>query len=369
MHFAINEDISSNDRLETIRPIIYDFERKFRNCINPTQNLCIDESLLLWKGRLGFKRYIPSKQHRFGIKLFQLVDCETKFNLDFIVYTGSATEYQVTSELGLSGSVVMELMQRYLNKGQHLYVDNWCTSPALLELLHRNETGACGIVRKNRHGLPPLSTKLKRGDRQYRHTDILLALKWQDKLGVYMLSMIHSTAYENSSKIDRKIGGEIRKPVFILDYTKKMRAVDHVDMQMSFSEYIRKSVKWYKKLFFHLLDMTVYNAFVVYKMQNGISSHLSDFRLEIIRGILRKYGTQRSTAIGRPSIRDSPLRLAAPHFLVLIPQTLQPNQPRRKRVFCPSHDIRSDTRYIYLDCDAPLCIVDCFKDYYTKMDY
>ena len=211
MHFPNNEDIFINDQLEKIRPIIDDSKRKFRNCMNPTQNLCIDESLLLWKERLGFKQYIPSKRHRFGIKLFQLVDCETKFIFDFIVYTGSTTEYQVTSELGLSGSVVMELMLRYLNKGHHLYVDNWHTSPALFELLHRNKTGARGIVRKNRHGLPPLSTKLKRGDRQYRHTDILLVLKWQDKRKVYMLSTIHSTAYENSGKIDRQTGEETRK--------------------------------------------------------------------------------------------------------------------------------------------------------------
>ena len=71
----------------------------------------------------------------------------------------------------------MELMQRYLNKGHHLYVNNWYTSPLLFELLHRNKTGAYGTVRKNRHGLPPLSTKLKRGGKQYRHTDVLLALK------------------------------------------------------------------------------------------------------------------------------------------------------------------------------------------------
>ncbi|CAF4791666.1 unnamed protein product, partial [Rotaria sp. Silwood2] len=56
-------------------------------------------------------------------------------------------------------------MRRYLNKGHHLYVDNWYISPALFELLHRNKTGACGTVRKNRQGVPPLTTKLKRGER------------------------------------------------------------------------------------------------------------------------------------------------------------------------------------------------------------
>ena len=177
LHFANNEDVDSNNRLKKIKPIINDLKQKFSNCVNPAQNLCIDESLMLWKGRLGFKQYIPSKRNRFGIKSFCLVDCKTKFVLDFIVYTGSNTEYQMTTELGFSGSVVMELMRRYLNKGHHLYVDNWFASPALFEILHQNRTGACGTVRKNRQGLPSLITELKSDEIQYSHTDILLALK------------------------------------------------------------------------------------------------------------------------------------------------------------------------------------------------
>ena len=95
---------------------------------------------MLWKGRLGFKQYIPSKHPRFGMKSFELVHCEAKFILDFIVYTGSNTECQITYGLGLSGSIVLEMMQCYWNKGHHLYADNWYTSPTLFELLHRNKT-------------------------------------------------------------------------------------------------------------------------------------------------------------------------------------------------------------------------------------
>ena len=65
-----------------------------------------------------------------------------------------------------------------------------------------------------------------------------------------MLSTIHSVAYVNSDKVDHQTGEEIQKPICILDCTENMGAVDHVDMQMSFSECIRKSVKWYKKVFF-----------------------------------------------------------------------------------------------------------------------
>ena len=46
IHSANHEDISDTNRLENIKAIIDDFRRNFKNCMNPTQNLCIDESLV-----------------------------------------------------------------------------------------------------------------------------------------------------------------------------------------------------------------------------------------------------------------------------------------------------------------------------------
>ena len=161
----------------------------------------------------------------------------------------------------------MELVQRYLNKGQHLYVGNWYTSPTLFQLLHRNKTGACGIVRKNRQGLPPLTARLKRGESQYAHTNTLLALKWQDKREVHMLSTIHSTTYTNSNKIDRQTGEAIRKSVCIVDYTKKYgrsRSYSHANVIFRMHQKISKMVQ---EAFFHLLDMAVIQC--IRYVQNG----------------------------------------------------------------------------------------------------
>jgi len=49
------------DKLKTSKTASYPYEK-----------LCIDESLLLFKGRCYFKQYIPSKRSRFGIKSFVL---------------------------------------------------------------------------------------------------------------------------------------------------------------------------------------------------------------------------------------------------------------------------------------------------------
>jgi hypothetical protein len=152
LHFNDNSNQVDDDSLYKIRPVMDELQKRFKLLIVLYKNLCIDEALLLWKGRLAFKQYIPSKRRRFGIKLFVICDCHTRVVLDFIIYTGSSTPLELDQSLGKSGSVVMTLMKSYLNKGHSLFIDSWYTTPLLFEKLHELKTGACGTIRKNRLG-------------------------------------------------------------------------------------------------------------------------------------------------------------------------------------------------------------------------
>lgn len=67
-----------------IRIILDHVRNAFKQCQNPFQNVYIDESLLLFKGWLFFRQYIPSTRHWFGIKLLLLCDCETGY-IHFII--------------------------------------------------------------------------------------------------------------------------------------------------------------------------------------------------------------------------------------------------------------------------------------------
>ncbi|KAL8588964.1 hypothetical protein ACOMHN_065746 [Nucella lapillus] len=58
------------DRLYKIRPVVDHLHEKFQEVYEPRQAVCVDESLLLWKGRLIFRQYIPMKRARFGIKIY-----------------------------------------------------------------------------------------------------------------------------------------------------------------------------------------------------------------------------------------------------------------------------------------------------------
>ena len=67
LHFVYNSSGSSaEDRLWKVRPIIDPLVSRYKSAFKPYRNLCIDESLLLWKGRLFFKQYIPTKRNHLA---------------------------------------------------------------------------------------------------------------------------------------------------------------------------------------------------------------------------------------------------------------------------------------------------------------
>jgi len=236
-------------------------------------------------------------------------------------------------DLGVSGSIIMTLMQPYLDKSHNLFLDSWFTSPTLFEKLHTRFTGACGTARADRAGLPKFEDKPEKGQQVYQSTDSMLALKWFDKKEVIMLSTIHEPHMGFTGKNDPKTRRPIQKPISVIDYNSNRGAIDKIDMQTSFVECVRKSVKWYKKLFFHILDLIALNSYLLYKMETGKRLQLVDFRLQLIREILYTYHTLKTT-IGGPIQGWKPTRLTARHFPSLVPQRTERKNPQKICTAC-----------------------------------
>ena len=74
----------------------------------------------------------------------------------FQVYTGKVGD---TSEKNLGARVVTDLSKDVLNKGFHLYFDNFFSSPSLLADLCTKKTYCVGTVRVNRKHFPKKSYK------------------------------------------------------------------------------------------------------------------------------------------------------------------------------------------------------------------
>ena len=83
-------------------------------------------------------------------------------------------------------------------------------------------------------------------------------------LQVKVISTCHTA--EMMNVVSRR-GAEVRKPAVIVDYNNGMKGVDVSDQLASSYPTPRKTVKWYQKLFFNFLDMTVVNAYAVHKVR------------------------------------------------------------------------------------------------------
>ena len=138
------------DATYKLGPIYTSIINSFGNNYYPTKCLAIDEGIVPWRGNIHFRVYNPDKPYKFGLKSYQLCD-DTSYCVQFELYVGKRSD---TSQYGSTHDVCMRLMNRYLRRGHHLYMDNFHSSPTLFSHLYENGTGACGTLRVNRKHVP-----------------------------------------------------------------------------------------------------------------------------------------------------------------------------------------------------------------------
>ena len=106
--------------------------KNFQSCYTPTENLSIDESMIGFKGRLAFLQYMPKKPQKWGIKAWVLADAANGYVWNWKLYTGKEDNVPA-SNLGLADQVVLDLLDdnQLRNKGYHIFMDNFYSSPDL----------------------------------------------------------------------------------------------------------------------------------------------------------------------------------------------------------------------------------------------
>ncbi|CAL1532412.1 unnamed protein product, partial [Lymnaea stagnalis] len=113
----------------------------------PSRHISIDESLIGRKNRSVFIQYMPNKRHaRFGIKKYQLCD-SNGYVFHIEMYSGK--DFDIRHDEAQAFGV-----SNLLNKGYHLFTDNFYTKPKLAEYLYQNKTLLTGTVRANSKGMP-----------------------------------------------------------------------------------------------------------------------------------------------------------------------------------------------------------------------
>lgn len=118
--------------------------------------------------------------------------------------------------------------------------------------------------------------KLPKGSIEAYQRGKVMALKWQDKKLVCAISNVHNP--ETDVARLKKNEGSI-KPKLIIDYNNTMGGVDRADQELSYESTRKQQKKYYKKVFCHLMDQSVYNSFVLFQKVNRTVISLLEFSI------------------------------------------------------------------------------------------
>ena len=163
------------------------------------------------------------------------------------------------------------------------------------------------------------------------------------------------------------------KPNVIVEYTKNMGGVDTCEHYCASYSFLRKSMKWWRKMFFWMLETTIVNSYIVYTEISEREGKHPQSHLQFCHALLVQLvgGLQNPTKQkrGKPGTRDKEERLnGKPHFVAH-------NEGKHKDcAVCSNRKIQGGRKETYYFCETcsrkpDLHPGSCFKRYHTMEKY
>ena len=107
--------------------------------------------------------------------------------------------------------------------------------------------------------------------------------------------MLSTWSTSKSQPVRRKVRGRkeeemVEKPSVIANYMKNMGGVDSADQYYATYCFLRRTLKWWRKLFFWGLEVSIINAYILYveSCKNSNSNPMSyiKFRRELVMALV-----------------------------------------------------------------------------------
>ena len=190
-----------------------------------------------------------------------------------------------------------------------------------------------------------------------------------DKKGVHLLSNYHDPS-EVTTVYRKQKGGmrvQVDCPIMGSDYNKYMGFVDNADRLLSTYNIDRKSEKCWHRLYWHFIDLTIGNSFIIFtKINNDSSVTLKKFRLFLVDQLvshkipIQKGRKRQPSLISRhkPQVPLEKRRSESAHIPAHI-------EDQRRIVICSTGKNNVRTRWICKTCNVPLCL-QADRNYFLK---
>ncbi|XP_048106446.1 piggyBac transposable element-derived protein 2 [Alosa alosa] len=319
LHFVDNYtyEPENTDRLFKVRPVLSTLQKTFLATADPEEFHSIDEQMIPFKGQLSIKQYIPKKPKPWGVKVWVRAG-SSGYVYRFEVYQGSANRGH-SSGLRMAGDVVMRLCDDKKHKNHKVFFDNFFSSIPLLEALKDLGIYGTGTCRANR--VKGASQKLKsekqltqegRGACSVVSTNGNITItRWLDSSVIHLASTCAGQSPEDTAKRwlkkKKKKKISVQRPFSVALYNQHMGGVDLVDQCVAMYPHRRRNKRWYIRVFFHFLDVTVVNVWRLYLMSGLEKMNLLIFKASVACALINA-GSLQQNRRGRPSGTPPPAK-------------------------------------------------------------
>lgn len=202
--------------------------------------------------------------------------------------------------------------------------------------------------------------------------------RWMDNNVVHVVSSF--AGKEPVGKAKRyckasKASVEVEQPYSVAVYNKHMGGVDLMDSLVGLYRHNIRNKKWYMRIFYHMLNVAVINAWILWRKSEMDVLDLLEFKSRVATGLIFSGEVaMKSKKRGRPSKEgqdEMQPKIRKNFWKVQEEKRFDggPHYPKKSNgkfaLKCKSMLCQSKTRYKCGRCEVHLC-PECFESFHTK---
>lgn len=352
------------DAVAAISDTLAKFNKNSQAAYTIGANATIDEMLVAFRGRCGFKMYMPSKPAKYGLKMQRLADARTCYVYNTYLYCGKGCDGMYLSEdekkYNIPTQAVLRLCKPIFGTNRNITTDNWYTSIELANVLKNKQLTLVGTLKKNKREIPKdFLPSIKRPVDSclfgfFTRDVTMVSYAPKKNKAVVLISTMHHT---------KEVDKDTKKPEIVLYYNNTKGGVDTVDQKCSNYSTSRFTRRWPMVIFHRILDMSFLNAFIIHQSRRNITSTVTrlQFMKALAKQLIQPYMNNRLYSGKLPyELRSSIARALGQEVSNTTHEDDKLSRNERKTCYiCPAKK-RRKTAYLCCNCKRPICL-ECSK--------
>ena len=299
LHLVDDDTIAQKDRHThyKVQPLVDHLQTAFLRNYCPNQEIVVDEFMIKCKGRARGIVVMPKKPVKRGFKMWSLSCSCCGYLCNFNIYAGKLTKKR---DMGLAKKAVLALTEPFEGINHVIYLDNYFTSLDLIVELRQKHIYSVGTTRCDSKGLPAClkGKKLPIEKGAYKCVTVgrgeseVNCFAYHDRKMVRFMTNAFPPSMATKGAVRGASGLLFKReiPPLVPAYNKFMGGVDRTGQLRQYYGNDHRCMRPWVCIFFHLFDLAINNAFLLYKHNSNHCSlrpkDLLAFRLELVHCLL-----------------------------------------------------------------------------------